>query len=152
MNSTPTPWFRRISVWLHLFIASLFCLLVAISVVKSVATMTPKRTQVSQAQSMDDCRKQSGLLLEDLEEERKNFVFPELKTANNWMEYRAQWITQLEVLQKSCADAESQKQFQTLRKLMEVYSKHMTSFAQELASAMKSLHLQEADLADKTTL
>jgi hypothetical protein len=122
-----------------LFIASLFCLLVAISVVKSVATMTPQRTFVAQTQSMDDCRKQGWLLLEDLEEERRQFVFPELKTANNWMEYRARWITQLERLQKGCADSESQKLFKTLRRLMEVYSLHMTAFAQELAPAMKPL-------------
>jgi hypothetical protein len=134
---------------LYLFIASLFSLLVAVSVIKSVATMTPKRTLVAPTQSMDDCRKQGWLLWESLEEERKSFVSPELKTANNWMEYRAHWITQLEALQKGCADLESQKLFQALRKLMEVYSKHMTSFAQELVPAMKLLQHQEAE---KTTL
>ena len=139
MNSPPSPWFRRVSIWLHLIITSVFCLVVAIGVIRSVATMTPKRASGAQAQSMDDCRKQGWLLWESLESERKNFVSPELKTANNWMEYRAQWITQLEMLQKSCADSESQKLFQTLRKLMEVYSKHMTAFAQDLAPAMKSL-------------
>jgi len=136
VSSSPNPWFRRIFIGLHLFVASVFCLLVAVSVIKSVATMTPKRTY---AQSIDDCRKQGWLLWESLEEERKNLVFPELKTANNWMEYRAHWITQLEVLQKSCADLESQKLFKTLRRLMEIYSVHMTAFVQELAPAMKSL-------------
>jgi hypothetical protein len=128
---------------LHLFVTSVFCLLIAVSVIKSVATMTPKRALVAQTQGMDDCRKQGWLLWENLEEERKNFVSPELKTANSWMEYRAHWITQLEMLQKGCADLESQKLFQTLRKLMEVYSKHMTAFAQELAPAMKLLQPQD---------
>ena len=139
MSSAPTPWFRRAFVGLHLFITSLFCLLVAIGVIKSVATMTPKRSLAAQAQGVDECRKQAGLLWETLEEERKNFVSPELKTANNWMEYRAQWMTQLEALQKSCTDSESQKLFQSLRRLMEVYSKHMTAFVQELAPAIKAL-------------
>jgi hypothetical protein len=124
---------------LHLFIASLFCLLVSISVIRSVATMTPQRTY---AQSIDDCREQGWLLWESLEKERKNLVFPELKTANDWTEYRAHWITQLEMLQKSCSEPESQKLFKTLRKLMEVYNIHMTAFVQDLAlvvPTMKSL-------------
>ncbi|MCL2011188.1 MAG: hypothetical protein FWG75_00105 [Cystobacterineae bacterium] len=139
MNAPPTPWFRRILVVLHLLVASLFCLLVAMSVVKSVAAMTPKRTWVAGAQSVDDCQKQGWLLLESLEKERQNWVFPELKTANNWMEYRAEWMTQLERLQKSCEDAESQKLFEMLRKLMAIYSIHMMAFVQELAPAIKPL-------------
>jgi hypothetical protein len=139
VNAPPTPWFRRALIGLHLLVASLFCLLVAISVIKSVATMTPKRRLVAPSQGVDDCQKQAWLLWKNLEEERQNWVLPELKTANNWMEYRAQWITQLEILQKSCSNSESQKLFRTLRRLMDIYSHHMTAFAQELAPAIKSL-------------
>jgi len=134
-----TLWFRRFLVGLHLVVAIVFCLLVAVSVSRSVATMTPRRALVSQAQSVDDCQEQGWLLWESLERERQNWVLPELKTANNWMEYRADWMTQLEKLQKSCTESESQKLFKTLRRLMEIYSIHMTAFVQDLTPVMKSL-------------
>ncbi|MCL2178435.1 MAG: hypothetical protein FWC28_06855 [Proteobacteria bacterium] len=139
MNVPPTQWFRRVLIGLHLLVASLFCVLITVSVIKSVATMTPRRIPVAQAQSVDDCQKQAWLLWEGLERERQNWVLPELKTANNWMEYRADWMTQLEKLQKSCADSESQKLFKALRKLMGIYSKHMTAFVKDLTPALKPL-------------
>jgi len=132
--------FRRAFIGLHLFITSVFCLLVAVSVIRSVTASTLRQTPVAQTQSAGDCQKQAQRLWENLEEERKGFVLPKLKTANSWMEYHAHWMTQLEALQKSCADSESQKRFQTLRRLMEIYSSHMTAFAQELAPAIRALH------------
>ena len=128
--------------------ATVFCVLVLISVLRSIDAMTPDpQPPRSPMYSVDACLDGAGALFDELEEARKALGDggEARRAAARWTDFRIQWLTRMRTLEAHCAIESPSRPgmepvFRDLRRLAEAYSTHAVQYAGEVGRIVERLH------------
>lgn len=128
--------------------ATVFCVLVLISVLRSIDAMTPDpQPPRSPMYSVDACLDGAGALFDELEEARKALGDggEARRAAARWTDFRVQWLTRMRTLEAHCAIESPSRPgmepvFRDLRRLAEAYSTHAVQYAGEVGRVVDRLH------------
>lgn len=134
---------------LYLALVAVFCLMVIVSVVRSVRAMTPeKRPEVSPPLTVRECLDQAQTLYGELEIARKKMGEGAARTAaQRWSNFRIGWLERLRVLESQCAPSSRSRPglapvFAELQKLVDLYTTHAVQYSGEVGPAVDRLKVR----------
>jgi len=140
--------FRVAVITAYLVVVSVFCLLVTISVARSVRSMTPRREPVRTA-TLDRpaCVARAQALLEELEARRRmlSAMTPASRADALWMSFRVEWLDRLRQSERSCGvDAPDRDDlralFRQLEHLEDLYTTSAVQYSGEIGPALDRFH------------
>lgn len=149
-NDPKDPRFRRFRFGAYAFyilVVSVFCLLLIISVFRSVKEMTPKAAAESRTRlSVRACVEGANGLWLRLDDRRKAFssTHPAKQVDQGFTQFRVQWLRELRDLQAKCAvDLPARKDlrelFERLEKVDDLYMTHAVQYAGEIGPEIDKL-------------
>jgi hypothetical protein len=153
--------FRIAMYAVYLTAVGIISLLIVISVVRSVAAMTPSRPPpAKQVLSVQECLDRADDLWNQLETRRRKLT--DEKSARHadeaWGEFRVQWLEKKRDAESRC-DLDSRdrqalsKAYGRLERVMDLYTIHATQYAGEIGLVVDelraSIHDAEEDLHGK---
>ncbi len=133
----------RIAMWgVYLFFTVGTSLLVTFSVLKSTATMYPKRPAAQRDLSVGECAVAATSLVETLESRRAGFA-QEADPAQKFLAYRVEWLKVKRQLEADCRiDAPERvrvrEAFDALDDLLDVYTRHSVQFDGQVAPELSA--------------
>ncbi|MBU8894554.1 hypothetical protein KRR26_03010 [Corallococcus sp. M34] len=142
--------FRGGAYGIHIALSTLFCLWLIWNVGRSVAAMTPARPPPSTPPlTFRECLDTARSLWADLETEREKLVrvMPAQKVDQEWMKFRADWLTRTRQEESRCAlDSRDPSRvqlrtlFRSLEHVQDLYTIHAVQYAGEVGGAVDALH------------
>ena len=140
--------FRTLAFALHLAAVGAFCLLVIVSVVRSVIAMSPpKLSPTPTTLSYSDCLERAQVLWIDLENHRQMLSLhkPVTLAAQSWPEFRLAWIQRLRGLESECSRPTLDRKainsvIEQLERVQNLYATHATQYAGEIGPAVDALN------------
>lgn len=140
--------FRGAVYALYLSVATAFCLLVLISVLRSIDAMTPDELPpATPIYSVQTCLEGAERLFGELEQARKAMGDGKevRRAAVRWTDFRVSWLQRMRVLESHCALESTDRPgmepvFRDLRRLAEAYSTHAVQYAGEVGRLVDRLH------------
>jgi hypothetical protein len=141
--------FRAAAYAVYLTLVVGFCLLVIVSVVRSVRQMTPPHLPPEASLlTVRECVDRADGLYQELEAGRRSLEEGGAArgAAVRWSDFRVQWLEQLRQLEAQCSPRSRARQvlrpvFDELEKLMNLYTTHAVQFAGELGPTVDRLRL-----------
>jgi len=139
--------FRAAAYTVYLTLVVGFCLLVIVSVVRSVQHMTPAHLPPEESLlTVRECVDRADGLYRNLEEARRSLEAGGAArgAAVRWSDFRVQWLEQLRQLEAQCSPQSRARLvlapvFAELEKLMDLYTTHAVQFAGELGPTVDRL-------------
>lgn len=149
-NDPKDPRFSRFRLGAYVFyilVVSVFCVLLIISVFRSVKEMTPKAAARSTAVlDMRQCLDGAHGLWLRLDDRRKAFTatHPAKKVGQGFTDFRVQWLRELRSLQANCAvgapgHERLRELFERLERVENLYMTHAVQYAGEIGPAIDKL-------------
>lgn len=154
--SAPTPPSKdpryrpfRVAVYAVYFgFATVFCVLVLISVLRSIDAMTPDPQPArAPTYTVEACLGGAEALFDELEQARKALGDggSARRAGERWTDFRVQWLTRMRILEAHCAIESPERPgmgpvFRDLRRLAEAYSTHAVQYAGEVGRLVDRLH------------
>ena len=146
-NSRYRP-FRLAIYAVYFTFATVFCVLVLISVLRSIDAMTPDpQPPRAPIYSVEACLGGAEELFGELEQARKALGDggQARRAAMRWTDFRVQWLTRMRTLEAHCAIESPNRPgmepvFRDLRRLAEAYSTHAVQYAGEVGRIVDRLH------------
>lgn len=140
--------FRGVTYAVYLLAVTVFCVLVLISVLRSIDAMSPEKLpERSPPLTVTECVDGAGTLYRELDEARREMGGSEAatKAAARWGDFRVAWLTRMRELEASCATSSKGRPglapvFRQLKKLMEVHTTHAVQYSGEVGPAVVKLH------------
>jgi hypothetical protein len=150
--STPDPRdprfrrFRAVALGFHLLVATVFSLLVTISVVRSVGEMTPSRPPAPERlDTLGECLAQIQGLWVELDDKRRALSAhaPAQEADDQWFAFRSTWLLKLRQSEARCgvgsrSRVELAQIYWRLERLLDLYTTHAVQFAGEIGGAVDS--------------
>lgn len=140
--------FRGATYAVYLLAVTVFCVLVLISVLRSIDAMSPEKLpETSPPLTVAECVDGAGALYAELENARREMGGGAAATeaALRWGDFRVAWLTRMRKLEASCATSSQSRPglapvFVQLKKLVEVHSTHAVQYSGEVGPAVVKLH------------
>jgi hypothetical protein len=139
--------YRAAAYGLYFTVVVAFCLVIIVSVVRSVAAMTPrKQPAAEQVLTYQECLQGAEALWSQLEAERERLVrtAPAHEVGRQWMDFSTPWLEQLRSLEARCALKSRERSslatvFRRLDEVQDLYTIHAVQYAGEVGGAVDAL-------------
>jgi hypothetical protein len=139
--------FRAAAYGIYITVVVVFCLMVIVSVSRSVAAMTPeKKPPAEDILTYQECLAGAESLWSRLEAERERLVriAPARNVDRQWVEFRTGWLEQLRELEAQCAlqardRAPLRTVFTRLDDVQDLYTIHAVQYAAQVGGAVDAL-------------
>jgi len=141
----------------YLAVVSLFCILITVSVARSVRAMSPRREPVRTA-TLDSgaCASRAGELFDELEGHRRTLsgLTPASRSEAQWMAFRVEWLDRLRQAERSCGvDAPGRRDlgalFRQLEHLEDLYTTSAVQYSGEVGPALDRFQRMLARARDR---
>ena len=153
------PRYRRFRVavlTVYLVVVSVFCILITVSVARSVRAMSPRREPVRTATlAPEACIDRASALLVEMEARRRALtgITPASRADTSWMSFRVEWLERLRQAERSCGvDAPERKGlaelFRQLEHLEDLYTTSAVQYSGEIGPALDRFHRMMARARD----
>jgi hypothetical protein len=136
--------FRAVALGFHLILATVFSLLVTVSVVRSVREMTPSRPPPPERPAtVGECLAQLQTLWGELDAKRRELSehSPAQQADDAWFAFRGAFLVRLRASEAGCgvgsrSRPELRKLFWRLERVLDLYTTHAVQFAGEIGGAV----------------
>lgn len=142
--------FRAAAYGVYITVTVAFCLLIIVSVSRSVAAMSPPPLPPAERiLTVRECLDNANALWKELEAQREQLVrdTPARKVDQQWMVFRTAWLHKLREREAECAlksrdrDREALNTvYERLERVQNLYTIHAVQYAGEVGGAVDAFH------------
>lgn len=144
MSATPDPKdprfrpFRAFAWATYLVVATVFSLLVTVSVVRSVWRMTPPELPPAPEWSAGDCVRTAKALFDELESQRRRLTDgATVRRADaDWLEFRSEWLGRYRQSEAHCHEPKARAAFVRLEEVLDLYTTGAVQLAGEMGPTL----------------
>ncbi len=141
--------FRRVAWGVYLVLTVTFCVLITVSVIRSVLKMSPAHHAPMPSLGVSECIASARSLWTELDARRDALSnAPQVRIADQeWTRFRLDWLERQRDLEGRCvsqdpARAKLAPVFRTLETLMDLYTTHAVQYAGEIGPSVEKLRRQ----------
>jgi hypothetical protein len=140
--------FRVAVIGIYLVVVSVFCILITVSVARSVRAMSPRREPVRTATlTSEACVDRASALLDEMEARRRALtgITPASLADTSWMSFRVEWLDRLRQAESSCGVGAPERSeladlFRHLEHLEDLYTTSAVQYSGEIGPALDRFH------------
>lgn len=138
----------RAAAWAgYLVVATVFSILITVSVVRSVFAMTPPRLPAAEPWPVRTCVEKARGLFDDLERHRQQLLeTPTVGRADlDWNGYRTAWLERFNQAECHCRDEAMRKAYAHLEQTLDLYTTSAVQLAGEVGPTVDGLRNELAE-------